>query len=81
MVVPDGVQTIEYGAFDNCSNLTDVYLPDSVEDVGNLGEDGYDGTPCPYIVHYHEGTTAQKALEDDGVSWGESEDSAGIAML
>lgn len=69
MVVPDGVQTIEYGAFDNCSNLTDVYLPDSVEDVGNLGEDGYDGTPCPYIVHCHEGTTAQKALEDDGVSW------------
>lgn len=64
MVVLDGVQTIEYGAFDNCSNLTDVYLPDSVEDVGNLGEDGYDGTPCPYIVHCHEGTTAQKALEE-----------------
>lgn len=51
LVVPDGVETIEYAAFDNCPNLTDVYLPDSVEDVGNLGEDGYDGTPCPYEVH------------------------------
>lgn len=64
MVVPDGVQTIEYGTFNNCSNLTDVYLPDLVEDVGNLGEDGYDGMPCPYKVHCHEGTTAQKALEE-----------------
>ena len=68
LTVPESVQHIARGAFDECRYLTDVYLPDSVMDVGNLGKDGYD-EPCPYKVHCHEGTEAQKQLEAMGVEW------------
>lgn len=71
--VPDGVQHIAYGTFDECRDLTDVYLPDSVLDVGNLGKDGYD-EPCPYKVHCREGTEAQKQLGAMGVDWVEIRD-------
>jgi hypothetical protein len=66
--VPESVQHIERNAFGECRSLTDVYLPDSVMDVGDLGKDGYD-SPCPYKVHCHEGTEAQKQLEAMGVEW------------
>ena len=68
LTVPDGVQHIAYGSFDECRDLTDVYLPDSVLDVGNLGKDGYND-PCPYKVHCREGTEAQKQLNAMGVDW------------
>ena len=73
LTVPDGVQHIAYGTFDECRELTDVYLPDSVLDVGNLGKDGYD-EPCPYKVHCREGTEAQKQLGAMGVEWVEISD-------
>ena len=68
LTVPESVQHIERNAFGECRSLTDVYLPDSVMDVGDLGKDGYD-SPCPYKVHCHEGTEAQKQLEAMGVEW------------
>ena len=73
LTVPEGVQHIAYGTFDECRELTDVYLPDSVLDVGNLGKDGYD-EPCPYKVHCCEGTEAQKQLGAMGVEWVEISD-------
>ena len=66
--VPEGVQIIQYGAFKDCRYLTDVYLPDSVTDVRDLGQDGYD-EPCTYTVHCREGSRAQKQLEENGVDW------------
>ena len=68
LTVPESVQHIKRDAFNECRNLTDVYLPDSVMDVGDLGKDGYDG-PCPYKVHCREGTEAQKQLGAMGVEW------------
>ena len=68
LTVPEGTEMIEYGAFDGCPYLTDVYVPDSVIDVGNLGQDGYDA-PCPYKVHCHAGSEAQKQLEANSVKW------------
>ena len=68
LTVPESVQHIKRDAFNECRNLTDVYLPDSVLDVGDLGKDGYDG-PCPYKVHCREGTEAQKQLGAMGVEW------------
>ena len=36
IMIPDGIVAIEDGAFENCSNLTKVSLPDSLEHAGNL---------------------------------------------
>ena len=68
LTVPEGTESIEYDAFNDCPYLTDVYLPDSVTDIGNLGEGGYDA-PCPYKVHCHAGSEAQKQLEANSVEW------------
>ena len=68
LTIPEGTETIEYGALDGCPYLTDVYVPDSVIDIGNLGEDSYDG-PCPYKVHCHAGSEAQRQLEANSVEW------------
>ena len=68
LTVPEGTETLGYDSFKNCPYLTDVYLPDSVVDIGNLGEDGY-GAPCPYKVHCHAGSEAQKQLEANSVEW------------
>ena len=68
LTIPEGTETIEYGALDGCPYLTDVYVPDSVIDIGNLGEDSYDG-PCPYRIHCHAGSEAQKQLEANSVEW------------
>ena len=68
LTIPEGTEAIAYDAFKNCPYLTDVYLPDSVFDIGNLGEAGYD-SPCPYRIHCHAGSEAQKQLEANSVEW------------
>ena len=67
LVVPDGVLNIGSNAFRECRYLTDVYLPASVKDVGNLGDDLIE--ECLYTVHCYEGTPAQQQLEQLGVDW------------
>ena len=68
LTVPEGTETIQYYAFNECPHLTDVYVPDSVTDIGNLGEDGFDA-PCPYKVHCHAGSETQRQLEAVSVEW------------
>ncbi len=34
--IPDGVATIEGGAFSNCDSLTEIVIPDSVTSIGNF---------------------------------------------
>ena len=70
LTVPEGTETIEYGAFENCPYLTDVYLPDSVLNIGNLGEDGANA-PCTYKIHCRAGSKAQKQLEANSIEWEE----------
>ncbi|MDE6735981.1 MAG: leucine-rich repeat domain-containing protein, partial [Treponemataceae bacterium] len=35
LVIPNGVESIGYGAFEGCANLTTVTIPDSVTAIGN----------------------------------------------
>ena len=70
--IPEGVERIKYGAFDEANSLSDVYLPDSLLDIGNLGEDPDlfdDVEGCSYKIHCHEGTEAQKQLDAKGIEW------------
>ena len=70
--IPEGVERIKYGAFDEANSLSDVYLPDSLLDIGNLGEDPDlfdDVEGCSYKIHCHEGTEAQKQLDANGIEW------------
>ena len=54
--------------FRDLMNLTDVYLPESVQDIGDLGSD-IDYEPCPYKIHCYEGSDAQRELDKEGIPW------------
>jgi hypothetical protein len=43
VTIPEGVTKIGDCAFEDCSSLTSVYLPGSVE---SMGEEAFAGTPC-----------------------------------
>lgn len=42
-IIPDGVTTIEHGAFSGCLSLESVHIPDGVT---NIGERAFEG--CPF---------------------------------
>ena len=64
LVIPEGVERIENGAFKDAKSLTDIYIPDSLLDIGDLGMNLW-----PYRIYCHEATEAQKQLESSGVEW------------
>lgn len=72
LVIPEGVERITMGAFSEARSLSDVYLPDSILDVGDIGEN-YDSFgdihDCSYKIYCHEGTEAQKQLDANGIEW------------
>ena len=41
-VLPEGLTTIGFGAFDGCDNLTDIVIPDSVTVARGLVNNGLD---------------------------------------
>ncbi len=43
VVIPDGVTSIGYGAFRNCSSLTSVTIPDSATSIGRSAFEGCSG--------------------------------------
>ena len=66
-VIPDGVQTLGYGAFSGCENLTSIVIPDSVTEIG-----AYAFSDCtaltevviPDSVEYIE----ERAFKDSGLT-------------
>lgn len=47
--IPDGVTSIESGAFDSCDTLTDIYLPESLQSVA---EGALPAAPEEYRLHF-----------------------------
>ena len=68
--IPEGFLIIEYNAFKDSRYLTDVYLPRSIQDIGNLGSYvNLNLDSCPYTIHCYAGTVAQEQLDYYGVEW------------
>ena len=67
--VPDGTLYINYYAFDNCDRITDIYLPDSVLDIGNIGVKAADTGRQKYRIHCHADTEPARILDAAHVSW------------
>jgi hypothetical protein len=53
VIIPEGVETIEEGAFYNCKNLSKVVLPKSIKQIGSMA---FCGTKLIPEVWYQENT-------------------------
>ena len=73
LIVPEGILYISFSALDDCANVTDIYLPDSVLDIGGIAQKNYETGEYMYKIHCRKGTEAQKKLEARGVPWIEKE--------
>ena len=71
--VPNGVETIFFLAFFEGDNITDVYLPDSVFDVGVIMDKDEISGDYNYTIHCRPGTYAANQLDIEGVPWVEIE--------
>ena len=69
LYVPEGTLYIEYSAFDECTSITDIYLPDSIMNIGNIGARNYDTGEYYYTIHCHEGSEAAKKLDAKRIPW------------
>ena len=69
LVIPDGTLYISYTALEGCEKITDIYLPDSILEIGNVAAKNYDTGEYYYVIHCSEGTEAQKLLDVKGVPW------------
>ena len=69
LIVPEGTLYIEYSALDGCDKVTDIYLPDSVLNIGNIGAKNYETGEYRFIIHCSPGTEVQRRLDAKGVPW------------
>lgn len=69
LIVPDGTLYIEYSALDGCDKVTDIYLPDSVLNIGNIGVKDYETGEYRFVIHCNAGTEVQRRLDAKGIPW------------
>ena len=72
--IPEGTLYIRYSALNDCDLVTDIYLPDSLLDLGNIGEKNSRTGKYKYTIHCHEGSEPQKKLDAKEVPWVPIED-------
>lgn len=72
LAVPEGTLYIEYSALADCEKVTDIYLPDSVLDIGGIGAKNYETGEYLYVIHCAPGSEAQRKLDAKGVPWVEN---------
>ena len=67
--IPEGTMYIRFSALNECDLITDIYLPDSILDLGNIGVKDNKTGRYKYTIHCHEGSEPQKKLEAKEVPW------------
>ena len=67
--IPEGTLYISYYALNECSLITDIYLPDSLLDIGNIGARDNKTGEYRFRIHCREGSEPQKKLEAQKVPW------------
>ena len=67
--IPDGTRNIGENAFFNCDKITDIYLPDTILNIGNIAVKDDETGEYKYVIHCRKGTEAQKILSAMGVPW------------
>ena len=72
--IPEGTLYIRYSALNDCDRVTDIYLPDSLLDLGNIAEKNSRTGKFKYTIHCHEGSEPQKKLDAKEVPWVPIED-------
>ena len=69
LIIPEETLYIEYNALDGCDRITDIYLPDSILDLGNVGKKDYDTGEYYFTIHCKENSEAQRRLDAKGIPW------------
>ena len=64
---------IDYYALDECDRITDIYLPDSLLDIGNMGVKDRTTGEYMYVIHCRRGSEPQKKLDAQQIPWVETE--------
>ena len=67
--IPDGTLYINYYALNECDRITDIYLPDSLLDIGNIGAKDNKTGEYRFTIHCNEGSEPQKKLDAQKVPW------------
>ena len=67
--IPEGTLYINYYALNECDLITDIYLPDSILDIGNIGAKDNKTGEYRFTIHCREGSEPQKKLEAQKVPW------------
>ena len=69
LIVPEGTLYIEYSALAGCDKVTDIYLPDSVLNIGDIGAKDYETGEYRFVIHCNPGTEVQRRLDAKGIPW------------
>ena len=72
--VPEGTLAINYYALNGCDLITDIYLPDSLLDIGNIGVTDKETGAFKYVIHCREDSEARRKLDAKKVPWEAIED-------
>lgn len=60
--IPDNVRIIEWNAFIDCNYLTELYLPDNIEEIGGWPFDMHTEDGKDLIIYCSKGSLTSKAL-------------------
>ena len=71
LIIPEGTLYIGFDALEDCDRVTDIYLPDSVLDIGDIDRKNLSTGEYLYTIHCKKGSEAQKKLDARGISWQE----------